>query len=81
MKKRAVLESTWLRSLVKGLTWEASGLITVAVIAFLFTGDPEQSLLIGAAYLPVRVAMYFAHERMWKRFKWGHREVIRNRDV
>lgn len=58
-----VLESTWLRSLVKGITWETTGLITVAGIALLFTGDLRQSLLIGAVYLPVRVGMYFVHER------------------
>ena len=72
-----VLESTWLRSLVKGITWETTGLITVAGIALLFTGDLRQSLLIGAVYLPVRVGMYFVHERIWKHFGWGHRLVHR----
>jgi len=71
-----VLVSTWLRSLVKGLTWEVSGLITVAVIAFMLTGNAFQSLQAGGCFFTIRVVMYVIHERIWKRFKWGHHEVI-----
>ena len=73
--ERVVLVSTWVRSLVKGLTWETTGLVTVAGIALVFTGDLRQALMIGVVYMPVRVGMYFAHERAWKHFKWGHHEV------
>lgn len=73
--KYTVLESTWLRSLAKGLTWETTGLITVAGIALLFTGNIQQAVMISAVYLPVRVGMYFGHERIWKHIGWGHRIV------
>jgi len=74
--EHTVLESTWLRSLVKGLTWEASGLATVAVIAYVLTGNALQALEAGGAFFGLRVAMYWAHERLWKKVKWGHHEVI-----
>ena len=66
------LESTPQRSLVKGLTWETSGLVTVGLVALLFTGNLVQSLAIGMVYFPIRVGCYFLHERLWKRVLWGH---------
>lgn len=76
MTKHRVLESTWTRSLVKGLTWETSGLVTVAVISFVLTGDVMRAVKAGIVYFGLRVAMYFVHERIWKKFRWGHREVV-----
>lgn len=74
--ERIVLVSTWLRSLVKGLTWELSGLATVAVIAYVLTGNALESMQAGGAFFTLRVLMYVSHERLWKRIKWGHHEVV-----
>jgi len=72
MDRIFILESTPGRSLVKGLTWEVTGLVTVAGVALLFTGDVTRSLTIGMVYFPLRVGCYFAHERLWKHVHWGH---------
>ena len=77
MDEQYVLVSTPERSFAKGVTWEVSGLVTVAVVALLVTGNLLAALAIGAAVFPVRVGMYFLHERLWKHFKWGHRYVER----
>ena len=70
-----MLVSTNARSIAKGMVWEVSGLITVAAVALIFTGNLTTSLAIGGVIFPLRVAMYFAHERVWKHIGWGHREV------
>lgn len=77
--ERIVLVSTWLRSFVKGLTWELSGLATVAVIAYIFTGNVHQALEMGGIFFALRLAMYVIHERIWKRFKWGHKAVVQRK--
>jgi len=72
--QKVILESSPLRSFVKGTTWETSGLVTVLLVAFLFTGDPVTALEVSLCYFPIRVIMYFGHERIWKRVRWGHTE-------
>jgi len=51
--------------------------VTVAVVALFVTGNLLAALAIGTVVFPVRVGMYFLHERLWKHFKWGHRYVER----
>jgi len=73
---KVILESSPLRSLTKGATWESSGLVTVVLVALAFTGNPLQSVMISLVYFPIRVGCYFIHERLWKKIKWGHREHV-----
>jgi len=63
--------STPFRSLVKGLTWETSGILTFGLIG-LFLGDAMATLKLGLIYFPMHTGMYFIHERCWKRIRWGH---------
>jgi len=64
--------STRLRSFIKALTWETSGILTFALIG-LFLGDALATLKLGVIYFPVHTGMYFGHERIWKHVKWGHK--------
>ncbi|MBR9702765.1 hypothetical protein GOV10_01900 [Candidatus Woesearchaeota archaeon] len=61
------MTSTGKRSIVKALTWQMSGLI----ILYLMTG----SLTLSFTYLTIRICMYFIHERMWQRVKWGWKKT------
>ena len=67
--------STRRRSLAKAVTWELSGLVTGCLIAYAFTGSPTTAIGISFTFFPIRLGMYFIHERIWKRIRWGHREV------
>lgn len=66
------MRSTRLRSFIKAITWETSGILTFLVIALVAGGDIWKSLEVGFVYFPVHTAFYFVHERLWKRVKWGH---------
>ena len=77
--KKIILESSPLRSFVKGATWETSGLATVLLISLGFTGNPVTALQVGLSYFPLRLVMYVMHERLWKRIAWGHREHMVDR--
>lgn len=72
---KLILVSTRERSLAKGLTWETSGLMTGLFVAWFFTGSPTTALQISLTFFPIRLTMYFLHERMWKHIRWGHKEV------
>jgi len=60
-----------LRSLVKSITWRVMGIIILAGLAWWFTGNVEQTTLITVTFHGIRVILYYFHERIWERIKWG----------
>jgi uncharacterized membrane protein len=60
-----------LRSLVKGLTWRITGTIDTVIISFLVTGRVAIAFSIGGIELLSKVLLYYSHERVWNRIKWG----------
>ena len=75
---KIVLQSSPTRSFVKGCTWETSGLVVLVLIALGVTHNVESALQVGLAFFPLRLAMYWGHERIWKKVSWGHREVVQH---
>ena len=59
------------RIAAKAATWQASGLIVMAVVGFLFTG----SLAAGGGLAVVSTAIgsisFFLHEKVWAQIRWG----------
>ena len=60
-----------LRSLVKGLSWRATGTLDTIAIALFVTHDFGAALQIGAVELFTKVALYYGHERLWQKVNWG----------
>lgn len=60
-----------LRSVVKAVTWQLLGLLTMTALAFLVTGDIASagSLALGAAAMSF--VFFFLHERVWALIPWG----------
>lgn len=64
------------RSFIKGVSWRIVGTVDTIVIAFFWTGDYTKALSIGFAEVFTKVGLYYLHERVWLRTKWGtHKEV------
>lgn len=59
------------RSLVKAISWRALGTIDTIVISYLITGQAKWAFSIGFVELFTKVALYFAHERIWERLAFG----------
>jgi len=58
------------RTLVKGITWEVSGIVTLTLINYFVFGKAEISFGVAIVYGVLRIFMYYLHERIWKRVKW-----------
>ena len=60
-----------IRSIVKALTWQALGLVTMTALAYVATGDLSSagSLALGAA--ATSLVFFFVHERVWAIIPWG----------
>ncbi len=59
------------RSLVKAISWRATGTLDTIVISYFITGQAKWALSIGFIELFTKVALYFAHERIWDRLSFG----------
>jgi uncharacterized membrane protein len=69
-KPKATSEKTS-RSLLKSLSWRILGTIDTIIISYLITGTLEFALRIGFVELLTKMGLYFLHERLWNKIKWG----------
>ena len=58
------------RTLIKGITWEGSGLITLFLASITVLPDALTASIFTIAYTAMRVGMYYLHERIWKKTSW-----------
>lgn len=59
------------RSLIKAYSYRCCGTLTTIVISYTITGKIVVSLAIGFTEMVVKPFIYWAHERIWSRVKWG----------
>ena len=59
------------RSLVKAYSYRCCGTLTTIVISYIITGKLVISLAIGATEMVIKPFIYWCHERVWSRVKWG----------
>lgn len=55
-----------LHTALKGLIWEAIGVILLATWTMLQTGDWRQATAIGVGYPAMRAVMWYPYERLYK---------------
>lgn len=60
-----------LRSLIKGVSWRAVGTMDTIFISYLITGESLSALKIGGLEVFSKIALFYVHERIWARIKWG----------
>jgi len=59
------------RSLLKSISWRiVATLITMSVV-FVATGQLTFAATIGLFDMIIKFIVYFFHERIWNRFKYG----------
>ncbi|HLT79524.1 MAG TPA: DUF2061 domain-containing protein [Cyclobacteriaceae bacterium] len=62
---------THARSLVKGISWRFFGTMDTIVISYIVTGTWVSAFAIGGFELITKVIIYYIHERVWGKIKWG----------
>jgi len=61
------------RSLAKAVSWRIVGTTDTTLLAGLVTWDLRQGFQIGGLELLTKTVLYFLHERLWLRIRWGRR--------
>lgn len=69
------------RSVVKAISWRATGTVDTIVISFLVTGHAKWALSIGFIELFTKVALYYVHERVWNRLSFGRLTTGQDYDI
>ena len=59
------------RHLAKALTWRLLGSLDTFLLAWFMTGDPRLGLAFSGVEIVTKTVLYYAHERVWYKFKWG----------
>jgi uncharacterized membrane protein len=59
------------RSIVKAISWRATGSIDTMVISFLITGKLKWALTISGVELFTKIGLYYVHERVWEKLNFG----------
>jgi len=62
--KQPAVESH-LRSVIKGLTWRVIATSTIFVITYFTTGEIKTAATIAGIEFPVKLFIYYLHERAW----------------
>ena len=62
---------TKIRSVIKTITWRITGSFSTFVISYLISGNFAIAGSIALVQVTANTILYYLHERVWARIKWG----------
>lgn len=60
-----------IRSIVKAVSWRVVGTLDTLIVSYLLTGEIALATSIASIDFVTKMILYFFHERVWNRIKWG----------
>jgi len=69
------------RSIVKAISWRATGTLDTILISLLITGKIRMALSIGFVELFTKIALYYVHERVWNKIAFGREKPGRDFEI
>ncbi len=68
------MSDTHARSLAKAVSWRITGTIDTFLISWLITGRALLAGGIAGTEVLTKVTLFYLHERVWGRVRWGRKE-------
>jgi uncharacterized membrane protein len=68
------MKETAFRSLIKALTYRFWQSINTFLISLLVTGRIDLAAAIVSLEVVVKIVIYFFHERIWGKIRWGFKK-------
>ena len=59
------------RSIVKAISWRVIGTLDTLIVSYLLTGELVLATSIASIDFVTKMILYFFHERIWNKVKWG----------
>ncbi len=63
------------RSLVKAVSYRVISTVVMMIIGWLITRQMKLALFIGFGDAAVKIGLFYAHERLWNRLRFGRVEA------
>ena len=64
-----------IRSLIKAVSWRLVGSLDTFMLSLLVTGSAKYAVSIATAEALTKIVLYYVHERVWRRVRWGRLEA------
>ena len=68
-------KETNIRSIAKGVSWRIVATTTTIIIVYIFFGRLDLAIAAGLLETVLKVALYWAHERIWMKVRWGKKRI------
>lgn len=65
------------RTIVKAISWQLLGLVSMAVIGYCYTGSIMAAGSLALVTALCGAVCYVLHERAWNRISWGRIDPVR----
>jgi len=62
------------RSLLKSVSWRLFSFCLTILIIYAYTKNIKQSLGVGAGIDFIKMILYYVHERLWNKVKFGRQK-------
>jgi adenylylsulfate kinase len=59
------------RSVAKAVSWRVFGTLVTTAVVYIVTRRPVLSLAVGAIEFASKIGLFWMHERLWDRLRWG----------
>lgn len=69
-----MFKETSLRSAVKAMSWRITGTFFTAISVYVLTDNSGLALTVGAVEFVSKFALFFIHERLWDKIKFGRQQ-------
>lgn len=66
-----IMNETRKRSVVKSIIWRIICVAVSIFTSYFLTGRWDLAIAIGSVYNIITMILYYFHERLWNKTKWG----------
>lgn len=66
---------TMVRTVVKAITWQSLGILTMTALSYPHTGSLAGALSIATSASASGFVFFLLHEKIWNRVRWGRRQM------
>ena len=66
------MKETKKRSIAKAVSYRIICIIMLVIVTYAITGDITQMTSIVVIFQSIQMFLYYFHERIWERVKWGY---------
>jgi uncharacterized membrane protein len=67
------MQETSIRSVTKTISWRLTGSGATFLVSYIISHDFNMASTIAIVQLTLNTILYYIHERIWNKIKWGRK--------